>query len=165
MDTPKVDAVVRQAVRALVVSEAEKELLLIRLFVPDTGKHIWLTPGGGIEAGELPVIALQREVWEETGQKISSPVGPVWRRHHEFVFRGERFEQHEDYYLVRTPKFEPTGHNNPAQHEAELMTEYRWWPLADIAASEEIFVPRKLAAQLRALLNGPVPSSPIEVGV
>ena len=165
MGTLKVDAIVRQAVRALVVSEAENELLLIRLFVPDTGKHIWLTPGGGIETGERSVAALQREVWEETGQKISNPVGPVWRRSHEFVFRGERFEQHEEYYLVKTPKFEPTGDNNPALHEAELMTEYRWWSLADIAASEEIFVPLKLAAHLKALLDGPVPNSPIEVGV
>lgn len=161
--------IVRQAVRALMISDPGDELLLIRLLVPDSGKHIWLTPGGGIEGTEQPLAALQREVWEETGRKIKQPTGPVWRRSHEFVFRGEHFEQHEHYYLVRTAKFEPTAVHNPAQHEAELLGEFRWWSASEIAASDEIFVPLKLADHLNDLLNeilrGVLPRQPIEVGV
>ena len=58
---------VRHAVRALIVSDPGDRLLLAQLFVPDSGKHIWLAPGGGIEADETADEALKREVWEETG--------------------------------------------------------------------------------------------------
>ena len=57
----------RPAVRALLL--ADREILLVRLFVPDSGKHIWLAPGGGIEPYEDHRSALIREVWEETGVK------------------------------------------------------------------------------------------------
>ena len=56
----------RRAVRALLLNERD-ELLLIRLYVPDTGRHVWLRPGGGMEAGETTGQALVREVWEESG--------------------------------------------------------------------------------------------------
>ena len=156
---------VRRAVRALITGLTDDELLLARLYVPDSGKRIWLTPGGGIESGESPLAAVQREVWEETGHKIRQPLGPVWQRSHELVFRGEHMEQHEQYFLVRMPRFEPDPSNNPAANEAELLEEFRWWSLADIAASEELFVPRKLAEHLSQLLTGPIPKTPIEVGV
>lgn len=44
-------------------------------------------PGGGIDAGESPLRALHREVWEETGWRIANPrhIG-VFRR---FVFMPE----------------------------------------------------------------------------
>lgn len=155
----------RQAVRALLVSDPGDELLLVRLFVPDSGKRIWLAPGGGVEVGESNAAALQREVWEETGLKIRTPGTPVWRRSHSFVFRQEDIEQHELYYLLRVPHFVPHGTNNPAQNEVELIEDMRWWPLAEIQASDEIFVPRKLGLHLAQLLHQPLPAEPIEVGV
>ncbi len=160
------ETTVREAVRALLVSEETDELLLAKLFVPDSGRRIWLTPGGGIEVGETASVALQREVWEETGYKIRHPGTPVWRRSHSFVFRGEHFEQHEQYFFLRVPKFAPVGEQNPAAHEAELVEEMRWWSLAEIiAAVDETFVPRRLGEHLQPLLAGSLPSAPIEVGV
>jgi 8-oxo-dGTP diphosphatase len=32
-----------------------------------------LLPGGGVDPGESPIRALHREVWEETGWRISTP--------------------------------------------------------------------------------------------
>ncbi len=160
------NVIVREAVRALLVSEQSNELLLVRLHVPDSGKRIWLTPGGGIEVGETKAVALQREVWEETGLKVNLPGEPVWKRSHTFVFRGEHFEQHELYYFLRVPKFEPRDDQNPAAHEKELVEEMRWWTLAEIqAATDQTFVPRALGEHLESLLSGVIPSVPGEVGV
>jgi 8-oxo-dGTP pyrophosphatase MutT (NUDIX family) len=154
----------RPAVRALLV--ADLEVLLVRLLVPDTGKRIWLAPGGGIEADEDHRTALEREVWEETGYREASPkiAGPVWHRRHAFIFRGESFDQEEYFYYWPVQKFAATGEHNPAEHEAELLDELRWWSLADIAASDEIFVPLTMALHLCDLLSE-VPESPVEVGV
>ena len=159
------NVIVRNAVRALILSEPGDRLLLVRLFVPDSGKYIWLAPGGGIEAGETPLEALHREVWEETGATIQDPVGPVWHRSLLFRFRGEDIEQHEQYFLLRMPEFAAHGDNNPAANEAELLGEYRWWTVAEIAASDEIFVPLTLAQHLRPLIRGEIPAASFDVGM
>ena len=154
----------RPAVRALLV--ADREILLVRLFVPDSGKHIWLAPGGGIEAEEDHHAALIREVWEETGHKPNPDdvLGPVWHRRYEFVLRGEAIDQEEHYYYWPVKKFAPTFDLNSDEAEAELLEEYRWWSIEEIAASDEIFVPLVMAAELEKLLLE-MPQEPIEVGV
>lgn len=154
----------RPAVRALLV--AERQVLLVRLYVPDTDTYIWLAPGGGVEADEDHLTALKREVWEETGLRQARPVirGPVWHRRHAFVFRGESFDQDEHYYYWPVQKFTASGANNPAENEAELLGELRWWRIEDMVTSEEIFVPRTLAHHLGELLEV-VPDTPTEVGV
>ena len=49
--------------RVLVWLEAEQHILLVQDFT-----HRWLLPGGGIaEKDVTPVVAAQRELWEETG--------------------------------------------------------------------------------------------------
>ena len=46
-----------------------------------SGSAVWLLPGGGVQAGESLVRALQRELWEETGlfpEGVEVPLeGPV----------------------------------------------------------------------------------------
>ncbi|NKB99164.1 MAG: NUDIX domain-containing protein [Pseudomonadales bacterium] len=154
----------RAAVRALLV--ADQEVLLVRLYVPDTKEYIWLAPGGGIEPSEDHLAALEREVWEETGHQEPSPriTGPVWHRRHAFVFRGESFDQEEFFYYWPVEKFVASGEQNPAEHEAELLDELRWWSVAEIAASDETFVPLTMAEHLRALL-AERPTAVIEVGL
>ena len=154
----------RPAVRALLV--ADEEILLVRLFVPDSGKHIWLAPGGGIEPEEDHQAALIREVWEETGHKPDPDdiVGPVWHRRYEFVLRGESIDQEEHYYYWPVDKFEPTFDLNADEAEAELLEEYRWWTIDEIVASDEIFVPLVLGAELEKLLVE-IPTSIVEVGI
>lgn len=42
------------------------------LFVLDSSSNIWSLPAGAIELGETPAEAVVREVWEETGLKVSA---------------------------------------------------------------------------------------------
>jgi 8-oxo-dGTP diphosphatase len=59
-----------QRVAAYAVVTSERGLLLTQF---NSLTHVpgdWGLPGGGLDAGESPVEAVHREVWEETGQRV-----------------------------------------------------------------------------------------------
>lgn len=56
------------AVSALVVDGERRVLLARRAVEPDLG--LWDTPGGFVEEGEEPTVALRRELLEETGLTV-----------------------------------------------------------------------------------------------
>ena len=147
----------RRAVRALVLS-SDNEALMLRFRNPFGGKDVWLTPGGGINPGEDDHTALRREVWEETGLRLSEAVPLIWRRVHTYPLGGEQVRQTEDIYYARVTRFEPTSSNNPARGEVDSFRECRWWSLEEILASRELFVPKGFAGLLGAVIaNGPPP--------
>lgn len=55
-----------------IIFDRERRILCVRLNYSHGG---WTTPGGRVEPGELPTVALCREVLEETGYVIE--VGPL----------------------------------------------------------------------------------------
>jgi 8-oxo-dGTP diphosphatase len=58
--------VTRVAAYALCVDETDR-ILLARLTYPELKAGWWTLPGGGIDFGEAPIEAVQRELTEETG--------------------------------------------------------------------------------------------------
>ncbi|HSA57255.1 MAG TPA: NUDIX domain-containing protein [Gemmatimonadaceae bacterium] len=77
-------------------------------------------PGGGLEAGEDPVRAVQREVAEECGRtvEILSPLGSAVQICHSI--RGGDFELHATFFLARFgPVLPAPGH-----------LEVHWFPAA-----------------------------------
>ena len=74
----------RQAVRALILSDADDSVLLLRMQRPDRPGNFWLLPGGGVKPNEDRLDALRREVREETDLALRGSPRLLWRRVHRF---------------------------------------------------------------------------------
>jgi 8-oxo-dGTP pyrophosphatase MutT (NUDIX family) len=155
---------VRSTAPALLVTP-DREVLLVRFAAHAIRKSFWITPGGGIEPGESGREAAAREVAEETGL-AGAPIGPaVWTRSVPISWAEPPFTQRETYFWVPTARFEPSRAAIPTAAEQREIEDYRWWTLAEIAASNERFAPRRIGALLHALFEHGVPSAPLDVGV
>ena len=152
------EPVERPAARALVV-DARGRLLLVR-FTHPSGSSFWAAPGGALDPGESAEDALLRELHEETGL-AEVELGPcVWTREHTFFWQ-RVVRQSERIYLVRVQAYEP----QPAVELAkEAVLEQRWWTLAQLEASAEVFAPRRLPELYGELLQRGPPPEPVDVG-
>ncbi|MET8979502.1 NUDIX domain-containing protein [Streptomyces sp. NPDC004539] len=159
----------RHGVRAVLLDEGGR-VLLCRCEIPGPeGVVVWITPGGGAEPGETPLAALRRELREEVGFEMPGEPPLVWCQR--VVAPGHAAAGYDgvanDYYLVRTPVFEPRGAFSDAELAAENISGTRWWHLDEIAAYDgtELFSPRDLAGLLADLLGAGVPSVPVWLGL
>lgn len=161
------DPVDRPTARVLLLDERGRTLLFtVEEPDQDTGKRFWFPPGGGVEAGETHEEAARRELLEETG--IDSEPGPcIWvREPHLWYFRAQDiwYRSIERYYLVRVDRPEVTI-DRWTELEIQVISRYHWWSLEEMAASDDLFVPRRLAELLPPILAGDVPLEPLAVGV
>lgn len=158
----------RPAVRALLMDPSDGAVLLMRSRFPRWKRAYWLTPGGGLDAGETPEAGLLREVFEETRLEVGPEAivgGPVWTRRVRYEWRGVHYDQHEQFFLLHVPRFDADAQANPAEHETEALEAFGWWTAAAMAASEEGFVPRAIVRHLDALHRGEHPSAPFDIGL
>jgi double-stranded uracil-DNA glycosylase len=150
----------RIAARALVLDEEGRTLLV--QFRDDNGQVWWATPGGGIDEGEDVESALRRELAEELGLD-DFQLGPeIWTREHTFAWRGRILRQRERIWLVEVARHEPAPRVDLA---AELVADVRWWTPAELAATTEQLVPRRLPELLRQMRASGPPPEPVDVGV
>ena len=147
----------REAVRALILTPA-RELLLLRVRVPEIAEPFWIAPGGGLEPGELAEDGLRRELQEEVGLS-DFELGPlVWRRQHTFTFKGCRICQRESYYIVHAGRFQPCMSDVV---ESEFVLEFRWWPVSSLCRTSERLTPLTLARIVEKFLaEGPPRATP-----
>lgn len=158
-------AIRRKACRALLLTP-DSEILLIKVSNPSSEWAGWVTPGGGVESGESEAEGLRRELAEELGFSNVTEESKVWTRFHEFQWNGNRYEQDEVYFLIRTEKFQPSPDAPLTETEILDFKEMRWWPLDEIRRSNENFVPRQLADHLSQLISmKTLPTKPIAVGI
>lgn len=157
------EPIIRPAARIIVIAPDDRVLLFCwthELLRSPSGR-VWITPGGGLDRGETYEQAAIRELREETG--IAVALGPcVWTRRHVFPWRVAPIDQRERFYVVRVTDT-TLARDGWTPSEVVNTTDVRWWSVDEIAASDEWFAPRTLAALLPPILAGKYPPEPIGV--
>ena len=95
--------------RATVIVRRDGRVLVVR----DRGRPTYALPGGGIEKGELPIVAAARELYEETGLEASAI-------RFLFVFEG-KYNNHHLYEVEADGGVAVRGE----------VDEYTWWDMRD----------------------------------
>lgn len=159
---PDLTPLYRPAARVLLIDDSDR-ILLFRVVLPHLKRPLWITPGGGLDPGETFDAGAARELREETG--LEGEIGPcVWTRRHTFEFQGRLLDEDERIFVTRCAAFEPVR-DGWEPHEHHFMDAHRWWMVDEIAASEDYFAPRRLAALLPLVIAGDYPPEPIDAGV
>lgn len=134
----------------LIVIDPETRALMFRYDVPGRDPF-WVTAGGECEPGESFEDAARRELFEETG--ITAEPGPqIARMTPEFItVEGEPVQADERFFLVRVAKaqIDTSGHT---ETELALMTQHRWFTLAELEDWHEAIFPVELANMIRSAI-------------
>jgi len=148
------EPILRRAGRVLVIDSAGRVLLLENFDPARPDDLYWVTIGGGLDDGEEAVQAAVRELREETGiaAAVHELTGPVWHRSTEFSFDGTRYQQEEDYFVLRVGEVRVSFADlDPT--ERRVVTRYRWWNRGELTVTADRFYPAELPELLRRLAS------------
>jgi 8-oxo-dGTP pyrophosphatase MutT (NUDIX family) len=147
----------RNAARVVLV--ADGLVLLQQGFDPakQDAEPWWITPGGGLNDGESIEDGAVREVFEETGLRLSATqLGPVIAtRVAYFEFEQRHFRQSESFFAVNVEAFTPE-HHGWDEVEQRALLDHRWWSVEELRTTDETFYPKALPDLVQAVLDGTI---------
>jgi 8-oxo-dGTP pyrophosphatase MutT (NUDIX family) len=134
--------------------DREGRILLFLTKAPDTSGYArWITPGGGVDPGEDHHAAALRELLEETGLVLEQLGDPVWQ--HEFVAPWDAADHdtgHAEFYTAVVEAFQPSDARWTEEERVDVL-EHRWWSLAELEATSDLFEPAELLDLVREQLQ------------
>lgn len=139
----------RETARVVLTAKTGELLMIFTHWDPGTGlPPRWLTPGGGIDAGETPLQAAVRELREETGlivdpKDLGEPVNRIEFQLNWATGELETGIAHFYAYQVDEPFELDNSLWMPDEHRD--IVSYRWWKPSDLIASGELIGPPGLA--------------------
>jgi len=148
----------RRSARVILADSAERLLLF-------QSEDFWFTPGGGIEPGETLEQAAIRELWEETGLRLSpDELGPVVAETSGYADLGWASGMfHDAYYFHRAPDGFAVDISGLQPVEASTTAGHRWWTVDEVEAAPCNVYPFGLGPLARDLLAGKVPETPVQL--
>lgn len=137
--------------RVLLVDDSGR-LLLIHERLEHGGTH-WLTPGGGVEAGEHPREAARRETVEETGIELDlADAEAVHVTRREWSWAGIEYDQIDHFFLARVPDGTPFAPQRLTDVETQTLLGSRWWTVEELRSTDEVLVPPNIGDVVAAVL-------------
>lgn len=148
MNEPRLNPTLRlRRAARIIVLEPDGRALMFRYDVPGRDAF-WVTAGGECDPGESFEDAARRELFEETGI-VADPGPQIAQMTPEFVtVEGEPVQADERFFLVRVSqaRIDTSGHT---ELERALMTQHRWFTLAELESWKEAVYPVELADMIR----------------
>jgi 8-oxo-dGTP pyrophosphatase MutT (NUDIX family) len=138
----------------LLLLDPHRRVLLIHERIQDGTTH-WLTPGGGVENGESPRVAAQREAAEETGLEVALPADaePVLVTQRLWSWDGIVYDQTDHFFLAQVDLAVEPIPGGLTDVERTTLLGFRWWSAAELRETDQVVVPAELADLLDRLVS------------